>query len=437
MKMTTAELFAAIEAAFRNRYQTDLLATLYPDSAAAAPLGPQSPFVLEIAQFLQSLTKPIGLRYPYGGFHAVNNTVYNMTAALEPENEFDDGKSMIKVCIETMSDGSVTGRSQMDRNFARLAQHGCDIRIWVATLPTAEALTIHLANCRQQIDSSFDTAEFLLVLLDRTTGQTTVETHRKTPQDRSDQADLHDTSLAPYQKPAPGRGRDTLLDLRHQLLSLPPGEELDSLIFKTLESNGVDHFLRVSRLLTYHVGGKARASYGEETSVLLAAIDNQHGYSFYSGHYSYWKGFDPFEYWSPGDSDERFYEVCRQHELEVKESWSRGHYVCHEPISCEKPSSFFMNSWTELPKYTTDVTVALRLKNDLLRDGPTLILEETKTVPDSAQDDAEPRLAFRARINDPEGREVCSPTLKWPAVAVLLATLDYLLKIMDKTGSDI
>lgn len=76
------------------------------------------------------------------------------------------------------------GTGMADGDFHKLVQARADIRVWVASLPSAALREKHLQNCKLQIDN-FSQGQpgdyYLFVLVDRRSGTTTVEGHSRPP----------------------------------------------------------------------------------------------------------------------------------------------------------------------------------------------------------------------------------------------------------------
>jgi hypothetical protein len=182
--------------------------------------------------------------------------------------------------------------------------------------------------------------------------------------------------------------RAALLDVREKLLSSPPGNDIDAIIYKTLDRLGSDRFLRVLRTVTYSVDGEADDR--SESSIVLGAAPGTVGYITPSGETVYWDGKEP-DFW---------------------------------------------DCWWRVPPYTTDFDTAVFLMRVNLGFGRTVVLEETEEwirKDENTEDEhVEVRPIFCAEIRDTEGRKVRGPGVGGSAVAVLVAMLDYLFAVADE-----
>jgi len=448
--VTKQEFATSIEAAVRERYESNVLRDLHHERRGTAEPqagDPKSRFLAETASFLRHLAKQHEFGHDIRNLERYTSTVYYFYMSndlfFEAKDDEESDLPALRLEFETSFLTSAPDLDQMDRNFARLVMlwnSGLGVRIWVAALPTTALLTRHLTNCKTQIDKCSRRNEdvlFLFVLFDQSTGQTTVDSHSKAEEDPSASDPSHDTVPnlpIPYQNPAPGRGHHALRHLRTQLLSLPPGDDLDKLIFRTLEPHGVDHFLEVSRLLTYHEKGRVKAVHGDESKVLIASIEKQNCYSWADASYNFYEGFDPFSQCSSDADEATIAAVFRDHEAQLKDSYSRGHYVRQDALWQGSDEPVFKSEWTELPRCTTDIDVALRLKDDIFPPWHAipLILEEIRTTPASETEEVDQNPSYCAELRDPNGPTTRSPALQRPAMAVLVATVDHLLKIMGE-----
>jgi hypothetical protein len=182
--MDTNDLIRAVEAAAKARYEGPLLNDLFRGSMAPmpTPVKGQSSVTMEIKRFFHDLAKPYdfdvtvaGIPEAYGGewlydlaWHAQANGFYH--------------RQVLVLETETKPGRTHADCDKVDGDFHKLVQARADIRVWVASLPSAALREKHLENCKLQIDS-FSQGQpgdyYLFVLFDWTSRKTTVDGYRR------------------------------------------------------------------------------------------------------------------------------------------------------------------------------------------------------------------------------------------------------------------
>jgi hypothetical protein len=395
--LKTLDLIASIEAAVKARYVTDPLRDGRRGAFASVSgaKARHSLFIPATKRFFRSLARAYGFQVTSNGLVDRGDLPYSVAWLALEGGTFR--RLVLALEVETLPDDNAATLERAEKNFIKLLQSRSDIRVWLAVVAAPALLPGHLVNRQRQIEE-FSQSQlgdyYLFVLFDATTGRSTVESYRKAASDAPTDVPIAGLSslsnLRSYlQESARGRGRAALLDLRNRLLSSPPGEEIDAIIFKTLDRIGSDHFLRVSRTVIYSVEGEA--DYRKESSIVLGEAPGIHSYT--------------------GPSGEDVY------------------------LTADGKEPAFWDCWWGVPHYTTDLDAAVRLEADILGFGRTVVVEEIEVwLP--TEDGMEVRRAFRAEVKDIDGRTVRGPSVEGPAVAVLVAMLDYMFASADEPEAE-